>query len=182
MIWDRPPTSFAALSENRKDFLKMWHLTCDTWHMTCDTWHVTHDIWHMTRDRCWSCTFSQNVSFLALTVWKWRFVEDIFTKDHWPSWIINQLHRCLLNWPGSVKYSLKRNSSPHCLHCFCISVLEMLLVWNSLVSLQLLHIGGGRQIPDHSKSIQHWNFTHFTNHSQELQPEFLNVEKTTFRY
>ena len=49
------------------------------WHKTCDMWHMIHDRWGK-----W--TFSQNVSFLALTVWEWRCFEDIFAKDHWLNW------------------------------------------------------------------------------------------------
>ena len=44
------------------------------WYVTCYTWHLTGG---------WRWTFSQNVSSLSFTVWKWRFVEGIFTMDHW---------------------------------------------------------------------------------------------------
>ena len=40
--------------------------------MTCDTWHLTGG-------GRW--TFPPNLSSLTLTVWEWRFVEDIFTND-----------------------------------------------------------------------------------------------------
>ena len=50
----------------------MWHVTSDTSHLTCDNWKRT----------CWGrWTLSQNVRSLALTIWKWWFVENIFTKD-----------------------------------------------------------------------------------------------------
>ena len=45
----------------------MWHLTCDTWHLTPDMWNLTRDTWHVTHGGGWR--FSQNFSFLALTVW-----------------------------------------------------------------------------------------------------------------
>ena len=63
-------------------------MTCDTWQGTCDMWHVKHDIWQMICGGRW--TFSQNVSFLALTVWVWRFFEDIFTKDEFLTQSLNR--------------------------------------------------------------------------------------------
>ena len=36
--------------------------------LTQDMWHVTHDMWHVTHGG--GCAFSQNFSFLALTVWE----------------------------------------------------------------------------------------------------------------
>ena len=62
--------------------------TCDMWHMTHDMWHVTRDMWHVTLGGRW--TFPRNFSSLALTAWEWKFVEDIFTKDHWLK-LINEL-------------------------------------------------------------------------------------------
>ena len=55
----------------------MSHVKCHMWHVTCDMWHVTCDAWHVRGG--W--TFCQNVSFLALMVWEWRYFEDISTKD-----------------------------------------------------------------------------------------------------
>ena len=46
-------------------------MKCDIWYVTCDTWHATQDMW----------TFSQNFSYLALTVWEWKRFEVIFTND-----------------------------------------------------------------------------------------------------
>ena len=43
--------------------------------VTCDTWHVACDAGHMTVGVMW--TFSQNYSFLALTVFEWRWSEDL---------------------------------------------------------------------------------------------------------
>ena len=57
----------------------MFHVTRDKWHMTRSIWHITCDTWHMTDDG--RETFSQNFSSLAFTVWEWRFIEDISTKD-----------------------------------------------------------------------------------------------------
>ena len=66
-----------------------WHVTHDTWHMTCDTWHMTPDMWPMTGGKRW--TFFQNFSCLALTVWEWRYSENISIKDQLLHWLINQL-------------------------------------------------------------------------------------------
>ena len=52
----------------------MWHGTHDMWYVTCDTWHVTGS---------GRKTFSQNLSSLALTVWEWRYDEDILTNHDW---------------------------------------------------------------------------------------------------
>ena len=62
-------------------------VTYDRWHMTCDIWHMTCDTWHMTGEGKW--TFSQTVSSLALTVWEWRFVEDILTSHDYLNELIN---------------------------------------------------------------------------------------------
>ena len=48
------------------------------WQVTGVTWHVTHYPWHMTLGVGW--TFSQNFSSLALPVWDWQCLEDIWTK------------------------------------------------------------------------------------------------------
>ena len=58
--------------------------------ITCDTWHLTRDtgMWHMTGGERY--TFSQNVSSLALTVWEWRFVEDISTNHQWMNQSVSQ--------------------------------------------------------------------------------------------
>ena len=48
-----------------------WYATRDTWHVTCDTWHVT-------RDMLWGWTFSQNLSYLAHTVWERQYFEYIW--------------------------------------------------------------------------------------------------------
>ena len=45
---------------------------------TRDPWQVTGDIWHMTHSVGW--TFSQNFSSLALPLWDWHCIEDIWTK------------------------------------------------------------------------------------------------------
>ena len=58
----------------------MWHLTPDTWHLTHHTWHVTCDTWHVTHGEGW--TFSQNFSFIALTVWDLWCCEYLEQKDH----------------------------------------------------------------------------------------------------
>ena len=65
----------------------MWHGTRDTWHVTCDTWHVTRDTWHV-----WGgWTFSQNFSFLALTVCDFWYYEDLEEKaDLINQWISNE--------------------------------------------------------------------------------------------
>ena len=42
-------------------------------------WHLARDMWHLTRDGWGEVNFSQNFSSIAFTLWKWRFVEDIFT-------------------------------------------------------------------------------------------------------
>ena len=66
----------------------MWQVTRDRWHVTRDTWHVTRDTWHMTHSLGW--TFSQNFSSLALPVWDWQCIEDIWTKG-WHNKLMNQL-------------------------------------------------------------------------------------------
>ena len=72
--------------------------------MTCDTWHATSDMWHMEGD--W--TFSQNLRFLAHTVWEWRCLEDISTKDEWLNELMNYKGVCrtlgLLISTGIVAY------------------------------------------------------------------------------
>ena len=55
--------------------------------MTCDKWQLTFYMWHMTCDRYGDV----DLLSLALTAWEWRFVEGIFTKDHWMIQLINQL-------------------------------------------------------------------------------------------
>ena len=63
-------------------------------------WHLTHSVW-------W--TFSQNVSSLALTVWDWQCMEDIWTKGSIDQ-SINESQACLCNSPGytgSVKYVIR---------------------------------------------------------------------------
>ena len=48
-------------------------MTCEMWHVTCDTEQVTHEKWQV-----WGrWTFSQNFSFIALTVWEWRCFEEL---------------------------------------------------------------------------------------------------------
>ena len=66
------------------------------WHVTCDMWHNTHAMWHLTYDRWGRWTFSQNVSSLALTVWEWRFDEDIFTNHH------DLLNRSINEWMNEL--------------------------------------------------------------------------------
>ena len=53
-------------------------MTCDTWHVTPDTWHLTHSV---------GLTFSQNSSSLALLVWDWQWIEDIWTKGCVTEWM-----------------------------------------------------------------------------------------------
>ena len=65
---------FFTPDDNKLDWVAP--LITDTPPTSCN---VTCDTWHMIDGVRW--TFSQNVSFLALTVSEWRFVEDIFTKD-----------------------------------------------------------------------------------------------------
>ena len=45
-------------------------------------------MWHVTQGGSW--TFSQNFMSLALTVWEWRCLEDIFTKEDQLNSLINQ--------------------------------------------------------------------------------------------
>ena len=65
----------------------IWHVTGDTWHVTCDMWHVTHSV---------GWTFSQNFSSLALPVWDWQCIEDIWTKgsviELMNEWITTRLY------------------------------------------------------------------------------------------
>ena len=67
----------------------IWHMTCDRWQVTCDRSHMTHkcDTWQMTHSVGW--TFSQNCSSLALLVWDWQCLEDIWNKG-WLNESINQ--------------------------------------------------------------------------------------------
>ena len=51
-----------------------------------DTLHMTYDMWGR-----W--TFFKNFRSLALTVWEWRFVEDILTKDEWLTQLTNLSQR-----------------------------------------------------------------------------------------
>ena len=55
-----------------------WHMTHDMRQVTCDPWHVTYDLRYVTCESM--LTFSQNCSFLALTVWDWRGYEDLDKK------------------------------------------------------------------------------------------------------
>ena len=74
MIADLPlPNSF----EKKKKKKETKNVTHDMWHVTYDTWHMTSDKLHLTGVGRW--TFSKNFSF-----------EDIFTKDEWLTWSINQ--------------------------------------------------------------------------------------------
>ena len=68
----------------------MWHMKTDTWHLTRDTCHPTYDTWYVTDGGGW--TFSQNVSFLALTIWDLLCCDDLEEKDY----RINQLMKYYL--------------------------------------------------------------------------------------
>ena len=59
-------------------FITICVLQHDTWHMTHDTWHLTHSV---------GLTFSKNFSSLALPVWDWQCIEDIWTKSSVNQWI-----------------------------------------------------------------------------------------------
>ena len=86
----------------------MWQVTPDRWHVTGDTWHVTCDTWHLTCDMFggggW--TFSQNFSFLTLTVCDLWYYEDLEEKDDWLNEWINEwmydeaVYRTSLATPG----------------------------------------------------------------------------------
>ena len=89
-IFPDNPAAFHWLSQRRRKkrktkniYKKFWQLKRDMWHVTHDTWYVTCYTWHMTGGGRW--TLSQNFSPLALTVWEWRCIEDISTKDDWLS-------------------------------------------------------------------------------------------------
>ena len=78
----------------------MWQVTRDTWHVTPHTWHVGGG--------------EPSLSYLALTVWEQRFVENSFTKDQWvttPGLIIPnrmlELLRCM-NDSTNTKIFLKK--------------------------------------------------------------------------
>ena len=89
------PTSSTTLSI----FYLFIFWTCATRHVTCDTWLVTCDTWHMTWWGRW--TFSQNFSFLALTIWEWRCAEDISTKDEWlTDWLKEWVTEVFVEQPG----------------------------------------------------------------------------------
>ena len=68
------------------------NVTLDTrhvtpWPLTRDMWHMTYDMWHVTHDGVWK--FSQDFSFLALTVWDRQCLEDSEQKhDLLNQWII----------------------------------------------------------------------------------------------
>ena len=72
--------------------LDVWHMTPDMWNLTCDTWHVTCNTGHVTHG--WGWTFSQNFSFLALTVWDLWCSEDLEEKDYWINQLINYKGYC----------------------------------------------------------------------------------------
>ena len=95
LITDPSQTSFNILSKK---------MSGDMWHMTCDMWDVTGGGW-------W--TFSQNVRSLALTIWEWRCFEDIFTKDHWVSELVNDECVCRTSpaTPGLLNILLKSYSN-----------------------------------------------------------------------
>ena len=78
----------SPLSPGEKNWRKFTSVTGYNLQMACDMWHVTHD-----SGRMW--TFSQNVSFIALTVWEWRCSEDIFTNHQSAKYSVNQLQECL---------------------------------------------------------------------------------------
>ena len=58
----------------------LWHVTHDMWHATHDMWHMLCDLWHVTFDMLLGWTFSQNFSFLALTVCYLWYFEDLEEK------------------------------------------------------------------------------------------------------
>ena len=62
-------------------------------------------------DRLGRITLSKNFSSLALTVWEWRFVEDIFTQDKWLNASLNDKGVCRTApaTEGLVIYSLARD-------------------------------------------------------------------------
>ena len=76
---DNIPTTNKLHYLKKQPLLKKTTKKYNMWHWTGDTWHATHDMGHMTGGG--RKTFSQNFSYLALTVWEWSFVEDICTKD-----------------------------------------------------------------------------------------------------
>ena len=103
--------------------------------MTHDICYVTCDMQHVTHGGRWS--FSQNFRSLAHTVWEWRCLEDISTKDQLLNHLMSDKGVCrtalatpgLLNieqkkevyWCPSICVSIYLVSAPqqsqHCLHC-----------------------------------------------------------------
>ena len=64
-----------------------WHVTYDMWHLTCDMSHVTPDMWQVAHGRGW--TFFHNFSSISLTIWEKQCFENIPTKNHRLSKLIN---------------------------------------------------------------------------------------------
>ena len=54
------------------------------------------------QDTWWGCTFSQNLSSLALMVWEGQCFEDIFTKDNSVTELIMKL---VVEQPGLQRVS-----------------------------------------------------------------------------
>ena len=102
---NRPSTAWLHHFVKQKN--KKCYMICDMWHMTRDMWHVTCDTWHITSRGRW--TFSQNCSSLAFTVWEWRFVEDVFTKDESLTDWMNELisDKAVCRTAPSVKYQVE---------------------------------------------------------------------------
>ena len=60
-------------------------MTGNRLHVTCDIWQMTGDTWHITQSVGW--TFFQNFIFLALPVWDWECLEDIWTQGWVNEWM-----------------------------------------------------------------------------------------------
>ena len=115
MITDPPPIGFTTLSEEKK-----WHVTCDTWRVTYDTLHMTRDTWHVICLGGW--IFSQNFSFIALTVCDLWYYEDLEEKAHWISQLINHkaVYRTAPATPGLLikEKPLIQSQNPELIICF----------------------------------------------------------------
>ena len=80
--------------------IDMWHVTHDMRELPPDMWHVIHDMWKLPPDM-WhithgvGLTFSQNVTFLALTAWDLWCFEYLEEKDdsltHWINYLMTKV-------------------------------------------------------------------------------------------
>ena len=127
----------------------IWHMTYDRWQVTCDRSHMTRkcETWQMTHSVGW--TFSQNCSSLALPVWDWQCLEDIWNKgwlnesiNQWASEVILEqpwLHRIYVYNVHSLVRSVTKKFTWHLLRC-TMEIIKI-IVWMCWEAFCLMSAG-----------------------------------------